>query len=106
MAEPATAAGPARWDGVLPGQMEDGEFGMLTPEELEELVSYVRAHRIDLAPFDVVLGGRTTGGSSADATIVAFYVDAGLTWWVEGIDPWEDSANDARDRIRRGPPRL
>ena len=71
-----------------------------------DLISSVRAHRTDPAPFDVVPGGRTTGGSSADAAIVAPYVDAGLTWWVEGIDPWEDSANDARDRIRRGPPRL
>ncbi len=85
--------------------MEGGEFGMLTPEELWELISYVRAHRTDPAPFDVVLAGRTSGDSSADASIVAPYVEAGLTWWVEGIDPWQDSANDARERIRRGPPR-
>jgi hypothetical protein len=108
----------ARWDGVIPGKLGS----TLSPEEWRDILAYIKQHRTATTPFDAafdaVHGGPTPGDDPARAKdIVAPYVDAGLTWWVETVDPWRfglkwedplppDVFQRMRERVLQGPPRL
>lgn len=103
----------ARWDGVVPRVRGERLSRAARPDELREIVAYVRAHHHSQGPFDIVASGRTTGGDHAgDGETVARYAAAGATWWVEDISPgafgcrWQDPWPLAamRERVRRGPP--
>jgi alkanesulfonate monooxygenase SsuD/methylene tetrahydromethanopterin reductase-like flavin-dependent oxidoreductase (luciferase family) len=93
----------ARFDGVIPvcGDMQSS----LLPAQLRELVAYVKQVRGTGRPFDVVFTADTPGEGDEDRQIVAAYTDAGATWWLESILP-QRLPSQARDRIRRGPPRI
>ena len=95
----------ARWDGVQP-IFDMGLPPERIPDEVRQMVAYIRAHRPDDAPFDVVLGAETAGdGSAKDADLVQAYADAGVTWWMEAINHWRGPLSAMRERIRKGPPR-
>ncbi len=101
----------ARWDGVVPGKS-----GLLTVDELRELIRYVGERRAAGPGFDVVVSGETTGDDpSRAAEFVARYAEAGATWWVENVNPWrfgwgwEDrwvphATQLIRERVLQGPP--
>jgi alkanesulfonate monooxygenase SsuD/methylene tetrahydromethanopterin reductase-like flavin-dependent oxidoreductase (luciferase family) len=103
----------ARWDGVLAGR----QGAPLTPDDWRDILAYVRLHRDDSAPFDIVGGGATSGTDSArDVDTVAPFAAVGVTWWIEDVSPyrfgmaWEDQWTadvqaSMRERVRRGPPR-
>ena len=100
----------ARWDGVCPIKAD----GALTPEEVRELVAFIRTQRTSAAPFDVVISGATSGEDpAAGAQACATYRAAGATWWIEDLNPWRFGwsgtnawPDDAiRARIGQGPPR-
>ncbi len=92
----------ARWDGVFP-ELEGG--GTPTPEQLREIVAYVGGLRESKEPFDFVLNGYTGTDREDSAPTLERYVDAGLTWWLERVDPTRlFSAEEARVRIATGPP--
>ncbi len=101
----------ARWDGVYP-TIDRASFGeMQTPEIKAAAVAYVKSLRPAEAPFEVVHGGITSGTDPAsDAAIVAPYAAAGVTWWLESINPdrwggWHPWPRaQMLERIRRGPP--
>jgi hypothetical protein len=93
----------ARWDGLLPGKMHDEE---LRPDELRDMLAYVRAHRGNSAPFDVAVYGRTPAPREVAAAIVQPWIEAGATWWREGIEDERGSLTAMRERIRHGPPRV
>lgn len=96
----------ARWDGVVPMRVGLG-LDMMPPDDLRDIVTYVQRHRATPAPFDVALLGYTAGDDRArGAEIVAPYVDAGLTWWLEGLHAWRGPFPDMRRRVRQGPPKL
>lgn len=91
----------ARWDGMYVGtETVTGE--VLTPEELKEVVAYVKAHRERSDPFDVAFADKTPSDPAKGAEIVQPYLEAGVTWWLEGI--WGPLA-EGRERIRSGPPK-
>ncbi len=90
----------ARWDGVFAG----GE-GLKTVENFEEMAAYVRAHRQDAGPFDIVVGGVTPPDPARGAEIVQPYIEAGATWWLDAINQGSGPLEDMRARIRSGPPR-
>ena len=91
----------AHWDGVYVGtEKVNGEE--LTPEELAEVVAYVKAHRERPDPFDVAFAGKTPADPKKGAEIVQPYIQAGMTWWLEGI--W-GPLEKGRARIRQGPPK-
>lgn len=103
----------ARWDGVFP--LNTDQEHNLTPDQVREVVAYVKKHRTDSAPFDVVQNGFTPGGDPARARdIVAPYAAVGVTWWLDNINPfrfgwtgqgpWPFEA--MRERILQGPPEL
>ncbi|HJS18528.1 MAG TPA: LLM class flavin-dependent oxidoreductase [Anaerolineales bacterium] len=104
----------ARWDGVCPLKWGDS----ITPDEWLELLAYVQEHRTSNAPFDAVHAGATPGDNPARAIeVVKPYADAGVTWWIEPIDPFRfgwsyevpwaaEAAVLRRERVRQGPPRV
>jgi alkanesulfonate monooxygenase SsuD/methylene tetrahydromethanopterin reductase-like flavin-dependent oxidoreductase (luciferase family) len=103
----------ARWDGVVPRVWAGRLSRAATPAELREIVAYVREHRSDGRPFEVVASGRTTGRDRAqDADAAAAHADAGATWWVEDVSPWAFGWRGTgpwplgamRGRVRDGPP--
>jgi alkanesulfonate monooxygenase SsuD/methylene tetrahydromethanopterin reductase-like flavin-dependent oxidoreductase (luciferase family) len=97
----------ARWDGVFPGRRGLALDEMMTPGDLREVVTFVHQERTTDDPFVVALGGYTPATDRQRAVeIVAPYIDAGLTWWLEGLNSLRGSLDDARERIRQGPPRL
>jgi hypothetical protein len=90
-----------RFDGVVPLAVD--EVGLpthLEPTELARVVAYVRAHRTEDAPFEVVHGG------PPDPRAIGVSEAWGATWYlaeagVEGPG-WEEPT---RELIRSGPPR-
>lgn len=97
----------ARWDGVFPLGAGQGFLDMMTPDDMRDATAYVREHRSNDAPFDIVHSGITPGQNAAeDVEIVAPYVEVGVTWWLENITPTRGSLEKMRERIRRGPPNI
>lgn len=103
----------ARWDGVVPLGRGAGWSDQLPPDEIAELAAFIREQRGD-APFDIVHSGISTGINAArEAEMVAAYAAAGVTWWIENLNPWrygwsEGDPNWPAEailaRIRQGPP--
>ena len=103
----------ARWDGVFP--LSIGQEQFLTPQQVRDVVAYVRQHRADDAPFDVAHSAFSHGGDPARACEdAAPYAAAGVTWWLENVNPWRFGWDmqgawpfeAMRERILQGPPRL
>ena len=104
----------ARWDGACPVKGE----GSITPDEWRELLAYVHTHRTSTEPFDAVHSGATPGNDLTHAAaLVEPYARAGVTWWIESVDPWRfgwsfevpwpaEATVLIRERIAQGPPRL
>jgi len=104
----------ARWDGVCP--LKGGSS--ITPEEWRELLAYILKYRPGTTSFDAVHSGATPGDDPARAAAtIKPYEDAGVTWWIEPVDPfrfgwsyevpWEPEATVLmRERVRQGPPRV
>jgi alkanesulfonate monooxygenase SsuD/methylene tetrahydromethanopterin reductase-like flavin-dependent oxidoreductase (luciferase family) len=104
----------ARYDGVFAGTMS----GDMTPDDLREMLAFVRAMRSQPAAgvdpevtagagttFDVVVMNATPGDQPEEAArIVAPYAAAGATWWFEPIHSWRGSFEEMRTRIAQGPP--
>jgi alkanesulfonate monooxygenase SsuD/methylene tetrahydromethanopterin reductase-like flavin-dependent oxidoreductase (luciferase family) len=96
----------ALYDGAIPvtGDIRSS----LSPVQLSELVAFIAQNRGNhgMAGFEVIYSANTPEGSDQEAReIVAHYATAGATWWLESVLPWQRSPQQARDRIRRGPPR-
>ncbi len=80
---------------------------LLDPEDLRNIVSYVRTQNATKADFDFVNIGWTTGKNlETNLEKVAPFVEAGMTWWLESLYTKRDSPEDMRRRIRLGPPRV
>ena len=67
--------------------------------------SFIDAHRTLTTPFDIVVEGQT-GNLTPNETeeMLAAWIAAGATWWIEGL--WEYSEAQASARIRQGPPQV
>jgi alkanesulfonate monooxygenase SsuD/methylene tetrahydromethanopterin reductase-like flavin-dependent oxidoreductase (luciferase family) len=103
----------ARWDGVFPFGFYEKLTEMVPPEELSEIVRFIAEQPGYKKPFDVVQLGITSGTDRAyDHDLVAAYIRAGATWWLENIYPerwgsWTDwPVETMRQRIQQGPPRV
>ena len=91
----------AKWDGVLPGKVNEEE---LKPGDLAEIMAYVRSQRRSTERFEVAVYGFTPANPQRAGKIVEPWVNAGVTWWREGIGDWRGSLKTVRARIRAGPP--
>ncbi len=92
----------ARWDGVIPLRLP---VRLPHPEDLREIIDYVKIHRTDIRRFDIVNIGWTLGTNrKRDREKIARYAAAGVTWWLESLYTKRDSPSAMRKRIRSGPP--
>jgi alkanesulfonate monooxygenase SsuD/methylene tetrahydromethanopterin reductase-like flavin-dependent oxidoreductase (luciferase family) len=90
----------ARWDGVFPHFRD----GMMPPDELGQLVTFVMSERQRDTPFDVVLRNKIGDiAENREAALVKEYAAAGLTWWLIGTE-CAPTVEAMAQRIRRGPP--
>jgi alkanesulfonate monooxygenase SsuD/methylene tetrahydromethanopterin reductase-like flavin-dependent oxidoreductase (luciferase family) len=102
----------ARWDGAIPGMAGFEDARPPDPDDVRELVGFLRAGRAEngLAgePFDIVLGGASPTRPAAGRDLVGPLADLGVTWWDERM-PWGDDLDRAEPMLRRidqGPPRI
>ena len=92
----------ARWDGVIP--LKQSGDNLLTPEEVVELLDFIRAQRTSPDPFDVAIIQWTDPAHPREASEkVRNYARAGATWWLESLYMQQDSIEGLRKRIRVGP---
>ncbi|MFI7635919.1 LLM class flavin-dependent oxidoreductase [Nonomuraea sp. NPDC049400] len=97
----------ARWDGAVP-LFGPGSHGYGPPaDQVRELVSYVREHRQDDGPFEIVVGGASPAGGSKARDLLGPLQEAGATWWDERqpIDsPDNERLTPVLRRVEQGPP--
>lgn len=93
-------------DGLLPLKMTpDGQFEQVTPDDIRQMKAYIDANRTLETPFDIVVEGQTAGlGADQQREKLAPWVDAGATWWIEGM--WQMSPDELKKRIQEGPPQV
>ena len=91
-----------RWDGYAPV----GKAGSpLTPEDVREMRTLASEQRGGDEPFEIRITGSTNGENPDDARRkVARFAEAGATWWDETLSPSGMSLEEARERVRLGPP--
>jgi len=101
------------WDGVFPQGRDLPLTSMLSPQEVEALMHFLKEQPGYTPSIEIVHGGISTGqDASRDADLVASYARVGITWWIEKIVPerwgsWTEWPLEAmRERIRLGPPGL
>ncbi len=93
-------------DGMLPEKPDpDGKPQELSPGDVSEMKAFIDANRNPATPFDIVVSGNTQDldGSRQKDKILP-WLDAGATWWIEGL--WDAPVEAVTERIRRGPPVL
>ena len=94
-----------RWDGVVV-QVSTRSTGLPTPDDIRAINDYVRDHRAEASPFDIVAGGATPGDDRETAIAeVRAYEEAGATWWLDSLWNWGGDQDTVLTRIRQGPPR-
>ena len=106
----------ARWEGVFPLGRGLSFTEMLSPEEVQVMLTFTLEQRaqagLPKTPFEVIHAGISSGtDQEADRALAQAYAVAGVTWWLEHLVPdrwstWTDWPLDAmRQRVRQGPPR-
>jgi hypothetical protein len=92
-------------DGLFPQKMNAaGEFETVTPADLCQMKDYIDANRSLTTPFDIVAEGKTGDLDPIQAKdVMAEWIQAGATWWVEGL--WEANEEQAQERLKKGPPK-
>jgi hypothetical protein len=93
-------------DGLLPEKRSpDGNLEDITPKDVSEIKEFVTANRTLTTPFDIAVSGKTNSlDSSQQKDEILPWLEAGATWWIEGV--WGESEEAITERIRRGPPLL
>lgn len=99
-----------RCDGLLPVCMDEKGFRPTTPDDIRAMLAWLRKRGGVGAGFDLIMEGETPAGDRARAAeIVAPWMEAGCTWWLDAR--WQlphDSAEGmsvVRERLEAGPPR-
>ncbi len=95
----------AHWDGICPLKHA---YQTMQPDDIREMLTYVRQFRTHDEPFDVLASGNTGGTErQKDLDVIMPYAEAGATWWQEGFAGSDALELEAvHTRIRQGPPRL
>ena len=94
-----------KYDGLLPAMKDNkGMWRTLKPADIQEILPYIRDNRKETTPFDIVVEGVTPGEDREKAAIsVQPWIEAGATWWIEGMRDAPD-LKSVLNRIRQGPP--
>jgi alkanesulfonate monooxygenase SsuD/methylene tetrahydromethanopterin reductase-like flavin-dependent oxidoreductase (luciferase family) len=103
----------AKWDGVFP--LFDVWENEAELAQLDDMVHFVRKHRTNELPFDIVIMGVTTDAESKESVeLVEQRAALGATWWLEALTPFradkgfEDEwpVEALRERVLQGPPQV
>jgi hypothetical protein len=99
----------ARWDGVYPVEVKVTETSVellpTSPETVRTIGNFIQEHRTKTSPFDTVISRSLWHEDQATINeLIAGFAEAGVTWLVQYILPWEFGPAEARDLIRQGPP--
>ena len=101
----------ARWDGTVPIRSEG-----IPAAEWRAIKEFIQQHRHSETPFTYIHNGASPGDHPEEAKrIVEPYVEAGVDWWIEGIDPWrfgwkwedkwsKEATLKMQERVLQGPP--
>jgi alkanesulfonate monooxygenase SsuD/methylene tetrahydromethanopterin reductase-like flavin-dependent oxidoreductase (luciferase family) len=89
----------ARYAGMFPIDPSWDLADMLTPEQLATMGAWIAELRGGLDGYDLVTAGVSSAGGS-----VAPYAAAGVTWWLEVLEPRRGSLEELRARVAAGPP--
>ena len=76
---------------------------MLSHDDVVDLKNLIRSEGNAREDFDIA-----THGSSVDAddtSRVSELASAGLTWWIEVAQTFDNTLDQVRERIRQGPPK-
>jgi hypothetical protein len=83
----------------------DGKPEDVKPKDVCEMKAFVNANRTLTSPFDIVVSGKTNDlANSQRKDVILPWLEAGATWWIEGL--WGESEEAVTERIRQGPPIL
>lgn len=103
----------ARWDGASPAEMEIHDDGRpptilkTSPTRAGEILEFIMQHRPPeraQSPFDMVISCQLPTDQGEASELAAAYEENGVTTLYVDFLPWEISLDDARARIRQGPP--
>jgi len=94
----------AHWDGIYLMTVNQVTNELLKLEEIREAVAYMQTYRESPDPFDVGVNGVVLDDAGKAAEIIQAYQEAGATWWID-LAGEDESFEEYRARIRRGPPR-
>lgn len=95
----------ARWDGVLPLKKTGGFF--LGPDDLHELLAFIRQHRTNGSSYDAAIIGTRHGLEKKPALVTKALSEleqAGATWWLQSLFMERNSLERMGAAIREGPP--
>lgn len=99
----------ARWDGAYPAEVHTTDSGIeiipTSPETIRAIRAFIDQHRVKTTPFDIVISRDLWHEAPGAAReLVAALAEAGTTWIIQDVLPWQVSPEQARELIRRGPP--
>lgn len=92
----------AVWEGVYPMKADYAKGGTTSPEETRAIYEYISQHRASMDDFDLVCCKAAIAG--IDTGWVWEHADAGATWFIAAVAPFE-KLEAARRYIEAGPPR-
>ena len=96
-----------RHQGYFP--IPPGTWSPLKPSSLAGIrraVAEIRAHRGTLEGFEIASAGLSPSPPEGAESPVDTYAAAGVTWWLEVLEPERGSAEALIARVDAGPPRL
>jgi hypothetical protein len=99
----------ARWDGAYPAEVNatDSSLEVIpsSPATVRTILDFIHQHRTKTTPFDMVISRSLWHDDPGAAReLVAQFAEAGATWIIQDVLPWEISPEQARELIRQGPP--
>jgi alkanesulfonate monooxygenase SsuD/methylene tetrahydromethanopterin reductase-like flavin-dependent oxidoreductase (luciferase family) len=93
-----------RCDGFFPYKNPDG---ILTPDDVRSVMDYVNQHRTASTSFDFAHGAGQRGSDiEQEQERIQAYAAAGVTWWIEYVEPHHGGLSELRAYIEQGPLRI
>ena len=94
----------AGYDGMFPINRRWDLTDLLQPDHVREIAAQFERIRGTVSDFDLVTAGVSPDDTDAAGAVVAPYIDAGATWWLEILEPRRASLVELRGRVTAGPP--
>lgn len=93
----------ARWDGVYIMTVNQKTNELLTPEEVKEIVTYLKSLREQDEPFDIAFNVDLTDHAADGTGSVQSYLETGATWCM-ALSP--QTFDEFEQLVKSGPPKV